>query len=168
MSFYRLYETDKVKSIEMCEGLLEEANLDVAVRIGDVYAFIIHHHVSCGNHDKVSLIMPITIATGIIHIYSKKNYYISRVIVRVTALFGINSTSNAIEIARGEAECLIKLCPKQSIFQNYYCVCCIMPRHHLDDKHEQFNPSISLSFSSNLSDINSYPILAMLQSMVIK
>ncbi len=31
------------------------------------------------------------------------------VIARVTVLFGINSMSNAIEIAQGEAECLLSL-----------------------------------------------------------
>lgn len=49
-----MYATDHAKSIEMCESLLEEPNLDVAVRVGDVYAFIIHHQASCGNFDKVS------------------------------------------------------------------------------------------------------------------
>ena len=40
---YRTYEQDADEAIKQCQVLLEERGLDSAVRIGDVYGFLVEH-----------------------------------------------------------------------------------------------------------------------------
>ncbi len=40
---FRVYDQDPEEAIKQCQVLLEEDNIDTAVRIGDVYGFIIEH-----------------------------------------------------------------------------------------------------------------------------
>ncbi|XP_035386707.1 intraflagellar transport protein 140 homolog isoform X1 [Electrophorus electricus] len=47
-----LYEEDPSGAVQECESLLEEADLDPAVRVGDVFGFLIEHHCQQGNHQK--------------------------------------------------------------------------------------------------------------------
>lgn len=54
-SFYRLYSDNPEESIRLCQTLLEEPHLDVAIRMGDIYSLLIMH---CSHHKdfkKVSL-----------------------------------------------------------------------------------------------------------------
>lgn len=39
-----MYDEDTEEAIKQCQVLLEEPDLDNAVRIGDVYGFIIEHY----------------------------------------------------------------------------------------------------------------------------
>lgn len=39
-----MYEEDTEEAVKQCQVLLEEPDLDNAVRIGDVYGFIIEHY----------------------------------------------------------------------------------------------------------------------------
>lgn len=41
---FRIYDEDSEEAIKQCQVLLEEPDLDSAVRIGDVYGFIIEHY----------------------------------------------------------------------------------------------------------------------------
>ncbi|XP_062330983.1 intraflagellar transport protein 140 homolog isoform X2 [Osmerus eperlanus] len=45
----RLYEEDAGEAVRLCEALLEEGDLDAAVRIGDAYGFLVEHHCQKGN-----------------------------------------------------------------------------------------------------------------------
>ncbi|XP_076007585.1 intraflagellar transport protein 140 homolog [Genypterus blacodes] len=45
----RLYDESPVEAVRICEGLLEEQELDPAVRIGDAYGFLVEHHCQQGN-----------------------------------------------------------------------------------------------------------------------
>ncbi|XP_006801137.1 intraflagellar transport protein 140 homolog [Neolamprologus brichardi] len=44
-----LYSEDASEAVQLCEALLEEPELDPAVRIGDVFGFLIEHHCQQGN-----------------------------------------------------------------------------------------------------------------------
>ncbi|KAM4526087.1 intraflagellar transport protein 140 homolog [Fundulus diaphanus] len=44
----RLYPQDPDEAVRLCEALLEEPELDPAVRIGDAFGFLIEHHVQQG------------------------------------------------------------------------------------------------------------------------
>ncbi|XP_031595153.1 intraflagellar transport protein 140 homolog [Oreochromis aureus] len=44
-----LYSEDAGEAVQLCEALLEEPELDPAVRIGDVFGFLIEHHCQQGN-----------------------------------------------------------------------------------------------------------------------
>ncbi|KAM3859666.1 intraflagellar transport protein 140 homolog [Diretmus argenteus] len=44
-----LYEEDPGEAVRQCEALLEESDLDPAVRIGDVYGFLVEHYCQQGN-----------------------------------------------------------------------------------------------------------------------
>ncbi|XP_075035600.1 intraflagellar transport protein 140 homolog [Mixophyes fleayi] len=48
----RAYSTDKQEAIRQCELLLEEPDLEGAVRIGDVYAFLVDHYTQQGDFQK--------------------------------------------------------------------------------------------------------------------
>ena len=48
-----LYEVDVEKSIQQCQALLDEPNLDTGVRTGDVYGVLIEHFAHSGNFEKV-------------------------------------------------------------------------------------------------------------------
>ena len=50
----RLYEEDAGEAVRLCEALLEEGDLDAAVRIGDAYGFLVEHHCQKGNFQVVS------------------------------------------------------------------------------------------------------------------
>lgn len=54
MCVSRMYEEDPVESVRMCESLLEETDLDPAVRVGDVYGFLVEHYCHNGNFQQVS------------------------------------------------------------------------------------------------------------------
>ncbi|RXM27654.1 Intraflagellar transport protein 140-like [Acipenser ruthenus] len=45
----RLYEEDPGEAVRLCEALLQEPDLDPAVRIGDVYGFLVEHHCQQGS-----------------------------------------------------------------------------------------------------------------------
>uniref|UniRef100_A0A8C7NU40 Intraflagellar transport protein 140 homolog n=1 Tax=Oncorhynchus mykiss TaxID=8022 RepID=A0A8C7NU40_ONCMY len=45
----RLYEEDPGEAVRLCEALLEELDLDPAVRIGDAYGFLVEHHCQRGS-----------------------------------------------------------------------------------------------------------------------
>uniref|UniRef100_A0A7N6FI41 Intraflagellar transport 140 homolog (Chlamydomonas) n=1 Tax=Anabas testudineus TaxID=64144 RepID=A0A7N6FI41_ANATE len=45
----RLYVEDANEAVQLCEALLEEPELDPAVRIGDAYGFLVEHHCQQGN-----------------------------------------------------------------------------------------------------------------------
>ncbi|XP_051969833.1 intraflagellar transport protein 140 homolog [Xyrauchen texanus] len=45
----RLHEEDTVEALRMCESLLDEKDLDTAVRVGDVYGFLVEHYCQQGN-----------------------------------------------------------------------------------------------------------------------
>ncbi|KAI1896231.1 hypothetical protein AGOR_G00092680 [Albula goreensis] len=45
----RLYEEDPGEAVRLCDTLLEETDLDPAVRIGDAYGFLVEHHCQQGS-----------------------------------------------------------------------------------------------------------------------
>uniref|UniRef100_A0A4W5Q9V8 Intraflagellar transport 140 n=1 Tax=Hucho hucho TaxID=62062 RepID=A0A4W5Q9V8_9TELE len=45
----RLYEEEPGEAVRLCEALLEEPDLDPAVRIGDAYGFLVEHHCQQGS-----------------------------------------------------------------------------------------------------------------------
>uniref|UniRef100_A0A8C8CN11 Intraflagellar transport protein 140 homolog n=1 Tax=Oncorhynchus tshawytscha TaxID=74940 RepID=A0A8C8CN11_ONCTS len=51
----RLYEEDPGEAVRLCEALLEEPDLDPAVRIGDAYGFLVEHHCQRGSFQVVSV-----------------------------------------------------------------------------------------------------------------
>ena len=40
---FRIYDEDNEECIKQCQVLLEESNINMAVRIGDIYAFLVEH-----------------------------------------------------------------------------------------------------------------------------
>ena len=46
----KLYESTPAKAIEGCKALLKEENINVAVRKGDLYGFMVEHYVKAHNH----------------------------------------------------------------------------------------------------------------------
>lgn len=50
----RMHEEDPVEAVRMCESLLEEKDLDPAVRVGDVYGFLVEYYYHHGNFQQVS------------------------------------------------------------------------------------------------------------------
>lgn len=50
----RTYEEDPDEAIKQCHILLEEPDLETAVRVGDVYGIIIEHYARQQNYTKVS------------------------------------------------------------------------------------------------------------------
>ncbi|XP_049336025.1 intraflagellar transport protein 140 homolog isoform X1 [Astyanax mexicanus] len=48
----RLYEEDPAAAVLECESLLEEDDLDPAVRVGDVFGFLVEHHCQNGSYQK--------------------------------------------------------------------------------------------------------------------
>ena len=53
---YRTYDEDPDEAIKQCHILLEESDLDTAVRVGDVYGIIIEHYARQQNYTKVSVL----------------------------------------------------------------------------------------------------------------
>ncbi|KAM9837971.1 intraflagellar transport protein 140 homolog [Aulostomus maculatus] len=45
----RLYSEDAGEAVRICEALLEEPELDPAVRVGDAFGFLVEHHCQRGN-----------------------------------------------------------------------------------------------------------------------
>lgn len=45
----QLYTEDAAEAVRLCESLLEEPELDPAVRIGDAFGFLVEHHCQQGN-----------------------------------------------------------------------------------------------------------------------
>lgn len=52
--FCRTYEENPEETINQCHILLEEPDLETAVRVGDVYGVIIEHYARQQNYSKVS------------------------------------------------------------------------------------------------------------------
>uniref|UniRef100_A0AAQ4QPL0 Intraflagellar transport 140 homolog (Chlamydomonas) n=1 Tax=Gasterosteus aculeatus aculeatus TaxID=481459 RepID=A0AAQ4QPL0_GASAC len=50
----RLYTEDAGEAVRLCESLLEEPELDPAVRIGDAFGFLVEHHCQQGNFKEVT------------------------------------------------------------------------------------------------------------------
>ena len=50
----RAYEEEPEESIRQCQVLLEEPDLETAVRVGDVYGLMIEHYAGQQNYAKVS------------------------------------------------------------------------------------------------------------------
>lgn len=50
----RLYAEDAGEAVRLCEALLDEPELDPAVRIGDAYGFVVEHHCQQGNFQVVN------------------------------------------------------------------------------------------------------------------
>lgn len=46
---------DAGEAVRLCEALLEEPDLDPAVRIGDAYGFLVEHHCQQGNFQVVTI-----------------------------------------------------------------------------------------------------------------
>ena len=46
----KLYESNASRAIDMCRQLIKEENVNVAVRKGDIYGFMIEHFVKAQNH----------------------------------------------------------------------------------------------------------------------
>lgn len=53
---YRLYAEDAGEAVRLCEDLLQETELDPAVRIGDAFGFLVEHHCQQGNFQVVTII----------------------------------------------------------------------------------------------------------------
>ena len=51
----RLYADDADEAVRLCEALLEETELDPAVRIGDAFGFLVDHHCQRGNFQAVTV-----------------------------------------------------------------------------------------------------------------
>lgn len=49
----RTYTEDPKESIRQCELLLEEPDLDSTIRIGDVYGYLVEHHVQMEEYQMV-------------------------------------------------------------------------------------------------------------------
>ena len=49
----RLYEDEPAEAMHLCETLLQEPDLDPAVRVGDVYGFLVEHLCQQGNYQQV-------------------------------------------------------------------------------------------------------------------
>lgn len=52
----RLYAEDAGEAVRLCEALLDEPELDPAVRIGDAYGFVVEHHCQQGNFQVVNTV----------------------------------------------------------------------------------------------------------------
>ena len=48
-----MYESDPDECIKQCQSLLDEPNLDTAIRMGDVFGLIIEHYGQTGNYQQV-------------------------------------------------------------------------------------------------------------------
>ena len=53
----RAYEENQEEAAKQCQVLLEEPDLDSAVRIGDVYGFLIEHYARKERWKAVSLLL---------------------------------------------------------------------------------------------------------------
>ena len=51
---YRTYNEDPEEAIKQCQVLLQEDNVESAVRIGDIYGFIIEHFAKREKYKAVS------------------------------------------------------------------------------------------------------------------
>lgn len=49
----RMHEEDPGEAVRVCESLLEEKDLDPAVRVGDAYGFLVEHYCQHGNFKQV-------------------------------------------------------------------------------------------------------------------
>lgn len=52
----RLYAEDAGEAVRLCEALLEEPELDPAVRVGDAFGFLVEHHCQQGNFQVVTIV----------------------------------------------------------------------------------------------------------------
>ena len=48
-----MYEDDPNEAVKQCQLLLDEPDLETAVRLGDVYGFVIEHYASEENYKQV-------------------------------------------------------------------------------------------------------------------
>ena len=54
--FFRTYDEDAEEAIKQCQVLLEEPNVDSAVRIGDICGFMVEHYARKQKWKAVSMI----------------------------------------------------------------------------------------------------------------
>ena len=52
-----MYQENAEESIKQCQVLLEERDVDTAVRIGDIYGFVIEHYASKERWKAVSIFL---------------------------------------------------------------------------------------------------------------
>lgn len=63
----RTYTEDPKESVRQCELLLEEPDLDSTIRVGDVYGFLVEHHVQMEEYQMVRLThFPVLQSTGLV------------------------------------------------------------------------------------------------------
>lgn len=53
ISVCRLYAEDAGEAVSICEALLQEPDLEPAVRVGDLFGFLVEHHCQHGNFQVV-------------------------------------------------------------------------------------------------------------------
>ena len=75
----RSYESNPEDSLQQLEQLTTEPNLSLAVRVGDVYAFIIQHHYASQNYNQVVNV----ICSG----YYAKSFNLTKLITKKTVFW---------------------------------------------------------------------------------
>ena len=48
-----VYGTEPEECVRQCQSLLDEPNLDTAIRTGDVYGLLVEHYAQSGNYKQV-------------------------------------------------------------------------------------------------------------------
>ena len=51
----RAYQTDMEDSIKSCISLLDDPDIEIAIRVGDVYALLVNHFTACQDYQQVCL-----------------------------------------------------------------------------------------------------------------
>ena len=51
--YCRIYEEDPEESMQLCQALLDEPNVDTALRLGDVYGLMIEHYGQTSDYKQV-------------------------------------------------------------------------------------------------------------------
>ena len=52
-----MFEDDPAECMKQCESLLKEPKLDIAVRVGDVYALMVAHFAGRGHYEQVDYLV---------------------------------------------------------------------------------------------------------------
>ena len=73
--FCRTYEENPEEAINQCHILLEEPDLETAVRVGDVYGVIIEHYARQQNYSKVSF-RPRLVCVGVLKWSFKSSHWL--------------------------------------------------------------------------------------------
>lgn len=50
---YRVYQTNVDESMKACAVLLDDPDIDIAVRVGDIYSFLVQHYASSKDYKQV-------------------------------------------------------------------------------------------------------------------